>query len=54
LLDISPDRSALLAADFANNNAKAASLWSVPVPAGTDRPINGLSARDATWSPDGS
>jgi Tol biopolymer transport system component len=53
LLDISPDRSALLVADFANNNAKAASLWSVPVPAGTASPLPGLNARDATWSPDG-
>ena len=28
-------------------------LWYVPVPAGTPRPLAGLSAVDATWSPDG-
>lgn len=52
LLDISPNRSALLVADFAKR-ITAAQLWSVPVPAGTPSPLLGLNARDATWSPDG-
>lgn len=51
LLDISPDRSALLVAD--SIGATRGSLWSVPVPAGAPHPITGLSAWDATWSPDG-
>ncbi len=52
LLDISPDRSTLLVADFTSPVFSAA-LWYVPVPAGTPRPLAGLAAEDATWSPDG-
>jgi serine/threonine protein kinase/Tol biopolymer transport system component len=52
LLDISPDHSALLVAGFINP-VSAAPLWSVPVPAGTPRPLASLRGWDATWSPDG-
>jgi serine/threonine protein kinase/Tol biopolymer transport system component len=52
ILDISPDRSALLVADFGRPGASAP-LWYVPVPAGTPRPLTSLTAEDATWSPDG-
>ncbi len=53
LLDISPDRSTLLVADFTGAGTSA-SLWYVPVPAGTPHPLARLTAKDATWSPDGS
>jgi eukaryotic-like serine/threonine-protein kinase len=52
LLDISPDRSTLLVADF-TRPAASAPLWYVPVPAGTPHPLASLTAEDATWSPDG-
>ena len=52
VLDISPDRSSLLVADFTHPGGSA-SLWYVPVPAGTPRPLADLTAEDATWSPDG-
>jgi serine/threonine protein kinase/Tol biopolymer transport system component len=53
ILDISPDRSTLLVADYLTHPGGSASLWYVPVPAGTPRPLAGLTAYDATWSPDG-
>ncbi len=52
LLDISPDHSSLLVAGL-TEAATTGPLWSVPVPAGTPRPLADLSALDATWSPDG-
>jgi Tol biopolymer transport system component/DNA-binding winged helix-turn-helix (wHTH) protein len=52
LLDISPDHSSLLVADF-SVGASEGRLWSVPVPSGVPRSAAGLSAWDATWSFDG-
>jgi Tol biopolymer transport system component/DNA-binding winged helix-turn-helix (wHTH) protein len=52
LLDISPDHSTLLVANF-STSAGEGSLWWVPVPAGAPHSIPGIGAWDATWSPDG-
>ncbi len=53
ILDISPDRSTLLVVDYSTHPGGSGSLWYVPVPAGTPRPLAGLTANDAAWSPDG-
>ncbi|WP_089407160.1 winged helix-turn-helix transcriptional regulator [Granulicella rosea] len=52
LLDVSQSHSELLVAGQAQSVA-AATLWAIPVPAGSPRAIPGIDAWDASWSPDG-
>ena len=47
-LDVSPDRSNLLA-----SSGMGTALWLLPILGGSPRPLAGLCADDATWSPDG-
>ena len=51
LLDFSPARSELLVAGTID--PAVAPLWVVPTPAGTAHPLGDISARDASWSPNG-
>lgn len=52
LLDYSTARSELLVAGSLDN-VTSRPLWSVSVPAGIPRSLGNLTARDASWSPDG-
>ncbi len=52
LLDVSRSRSEFLVAGSISP-ADAPPLWAVPFPAGTARRLNGITAWDAAWSPDG-
>ena len=52
LLDVSRSRSEFLVAGSLDP-ADAPPLWAVPFPAGTARRLNGITAWDAAWSPDG-
>ena len=49
VLDIAPDRSSLLVADW----VASPSLWIVPLPQGAPRRVGDLIANDATFTPDG-
>jgi serine/threonine protein kinase len=54
LLDISPDHSQLLVADWpvlATDIDQA--VWTLPLPSGSPRRLGDVTARAATWSPDG-
>jgi Tol biopolymer transport system component len=53
VLDISPDRSALLVGASAGIAALETPLWILPVPAGAPRRVGDLVAESAAWSPDG-
>jgi eukaryotic-like serine/threonine-protein kinase len=48
--DISPDQSELLIGQLSPTES---SLWSLPIPAGSPRPLGDFTARDAAWAPDG-
>jgi Tol biopolymer transport system component len=50
--DISPDRSTLLIPAFVAQEMEA-SLWVLPLPAGTPYRLGDLRGHDGTWSPDG-
>ena len=52
LLDLSRAGSELLVSEAANPSAFPR-LWALPVPGGTPRQLNGVEARDGSWSPDG-
>ncbi|MGC2527643.1 MAG: winged helix-turn-helix domain-containing protein [Candidatus Acidiferrum sp.] len=52
LLDVSRSRSEFLVAGYLDP-ADPPPLWAVPFPAGTPRRLNGITAWDAAWSPDG-
>lgn len=52
VLDISPNRSEILVAQFTSGLARWP-LWSVPVPAGTPRRVGNVLTTGAAWSPDG-
>jgi serine/threonine protein kinase/Tol biopolymer transport system component len=54
ILDISPDASQLmmLKADL-NDETDRGSIWTIPVLGGTPRRLGNLTARGASWSPDG-
>ncbi len=52
LLDVSRSRSEFLVAGYLDP-ADPPPLWAVPFPAGTARRLNGITAWDAAWSPDG-
>lgn len=49
LLDIAPDHSSLLVADW----GASSSLWMVPLPQGPSRRVGDVIADDATFTPDG-
>src|SRR4029077_21273084 len=53
IVDISPDSSALLVANF-KGTGQTAALWSLPLPAGTPRRMGDLAPMSAAWTPDGS
>ena len=48
--DISPEQSELL---ITQNMQFEAPYWSLPVPAGSPRRLGAITARDATWAPNG-
>jgi len=48
--DVAPDGSKLLVIELEGNPA---SLWLLPLPAGTPRRLGSLEGYDASWSPDG-
>jgi eukaryotic-like serine/threonine-protein kinase len=48
--DISPDQSELL---ITQSSATEGPYWSLPIPAGSPRPLGDFSARDAAWAPNG-
>jgi WD40 repeat protein len=48
--DISPDQSELL---ITQASATEGPYWSLPIPAGSPRPLGDFSARDAAWAPNG-
>jgi Tol biopolymer transport system component/DNA-binding winged helix-turn-helix (wHTH) protein len=57
--DISPSGSELLGVDLQDRRRTAAtdeegdpSLWRIPLPAGSPRPVGDIHSRDARWSPD--
>jgi len=52
MLDISPDRSRFLAADFTGPQVDAP-IWIVPLPAGAPHRLGNITGHDATWSRDG-
>ena len=52
LLDLSMARSELLVAG-SMDDVTLRPIWSAPVPAGLPRRIGAMTARDASWSPDG-
>jgi Tol biopolymer transport system component/DNA-binding winged helix-turn-helix (wHTH) protein len=49
---ISPDHSRLLILDTVGSEAES-KLWSLPLPSGAPRRLNGLAGHNGTWSPDG-
>lgn len=57
--DIAPSGSELLIVNLAdrvavsNSNLSAPSVWRVPVPVGSPRPVGRLHSYEAKWSPDG-
>jgi|SRR5580704_2541771 DNA-binding winged helix-turn-helix (wHTH) protein/Tol biopolymer transport system component len=57
--DISPSGSEFLVTNYGglpprpDSRADMPSLWRVPVPGGSPRPLGDVHARDARWSPDG-
>jgi hypothetical protein len=53
LYDISPDNSKFLVGSSAQAREDGRSVWMVPLPAGSPRPVGELIAHDAVWSPDG-
>jgi serine/threonine protein kinase/Tol biopolymer transport system component len=53
LYDISPNNSEFLVGSSAQTRAGERSIWIVPLPAGSPRPVGELMAHDAVWSPDG-
>ncbi|MBV8905224.1 MAG: serine/threonine-protein kinase, partial [Acidobacteriia bacterium] len=53
VMDISPDKSELLAASAYTGGALKWPLWIVPLPAGTPRRFGDATATGAAWSPDG-
>jgi serine/threonine protein kinase len=53
LYDISPDNSELLVGSSAQAREGERSVWILPLPAGSPRPVGELMAHDAVWSPDG-
>ncbi len=53
LYDISPDNSEFLVGSSAQAREGERSVWMVPLPAGSPRPVGELIAHDAVWSPDG-
>ena len=54
LLDVSPDHSQLLVADWPVLNPNTDQpLWTLPLPSGSPRRVGDVLARAATWSPDG-
>jgi len=50
--DIAPDGSSILLGAFEGTN-KAGTIWILPLPAGSPRPLGTLVAQFAIWSPDG-
>jgi len=53
--DISPGGSEFLATnlgDQSSSSSETASVWSVPAPSGSPRPLGNLRANEARWSPD--
>jgi eukaryotic-like serine/threonine-protein kinase len=48
---ISPDRSSLLVSEFGGGSVSK--FWSLPLPAGSLRPLNDVVASEAVWSRDG-
>jgi len=52
LLDLARSRSELLISSDVNPSPFS-TLWALPVPGGSARQLNGIKARDASWSPDG-
>ena len=52
LADIAPDGSSLLIGSFEGTN-KEGSIWNLPLPAGSPRPIGTRQAHSIVWSPDG-
>src|SRR5262245_42028492 len=53
LMDISPNRSELLVANFTVGTELNAPLWILPIPGGSPRPLGELRAHAATWTPNG-
>ncbi len=53
VMDISPDRSELLATDFFRPSPDR-QLQILPLPGGEPHPVGSLTGHDGTWSPDGS
>ena len=54
LFDISPDHSQLLVADWpVLETGIDQPIWSLPLPSGSPRRLGDVTARAATWSPDG-
>ncbi len=51
LMDISPDHSQLLVANFVGN--EPAEFWALPLPSGPPRRIADVTGRAGKWSPDG-
>jgi Tol biopolymer transport system component/DNA-binding winged helix-turn-helix (wHTH) protein len=52
LADVSPDGASLLISSFQGTN-KEGSLWSLPLPAGSPRPLGKMDAHSASWAPGG-
>ncbi len=52
VMNISPDRSELLATDFFQQSPEK-QLFTLPLPGGIPRPLGQLVGRDGAWSPDG-
>jgi Tol biopolymer transport system component/DNA-binding winged helix-turn-helix (wHTH) protein len=60
IVDMSPSGSEFLVVNFGDvrtfldSKSNLPSLWRVPIPSGSPRPVGDVHARDARWSPDGS
>ena len=52
LWGVSPDRSSLLISEF--SGGAPSKFWSLPLPAGSPRRLDGIVAKEAAWSADGS
>jgi Tol biopolymer transport system component len=53
IYDFSPHNSELLVRASAEGSVPESAIWIVPVPAGSARPVGGILAHAAAWTPDG-